>query len=306
MLFTQNQINELFDLIDTYHIVFIGSNIGSDILSSEDKSLLKKHGIDLSSLPKEEIINNAFKFGVLSEALGDKNTKDLSFVEFKDYIKKGKFIPLTNSEELAIEALKYQAYSDIKNLSAKVKRGLNQEIINRSQYEKIIETTAEKTIRERASINSMVLELGRQTQDWGRDLGRISDYILHNAFDQGKANFLKSEYGEEALVYKRVFPGACQHCIKAYLTNGIGSEPRIFKLSDLQKNGTNIGRPASNWLPVVGALHPHCRCTLESYDPNYIWNKKTQSFDIFKEKFERKVQRKSKIKISVGNKNFEI
>lgn len=306
MLFNQNQIDELFELIDTYHVVFIGSNIDSSILSANDKNLLKNHGIDLSKLPKEQIINNAFKFGVLSEALGDNNTKDLSFAEFKDYIKKGKFIPLTNTEELAIEALKYQAYNDIKNLSAKIKKGLVQEVINRSQYEEIIKQTAEKTIRERASINSMVLELGRQTEDWGRDLGRISDYILHNAFDQGKANFLKSEYGEEALVYKRVFPGACQHCIKAYLTNGIGSEPKIFKLSDLQKNGTNIGRLVANWLPVVGALHPHCRCTLESYDPNYIWNKTNQAFDIFKERFERKVQRKSKIKISVGNKNFEI
>ena len=78
--------------------------------------------------------------------------------------------------------------------------------------------------------------------------------------------------------FKDVYNGACKHCIKAYLTGGIDSEPKIFKLSELRANGTNIGKKPEAWLPVIGGMHPHCRCTLNKYNPLYSWDSKTRSF----------------------------
>ena len=36
-------------------------------------------------------------------------------------------------------------------------------------------------------------------------------------------------------------------------------KPRIFLLSELEANGTNVGRKRRDWLPTVGAVHPWCR-----------------------------------------------
>jgi len=168
MLFSQNQIDDLLETIERYHIIFIGSNVGQDFLTKKDKALLKSAGIDVNKFPKETLLNHAFKFGVIAEALGDINTKALNYSEFKDYIKKGKFIPLTTSEEAALEAVKRQAYSDIKALNGRIQNKTNQlhqEISNRRDYEKLIEKQLSKTIADRESSKEMVLELGRQTGD---------------------------------------------------------------------------------------------------------------------------------------------
>jgi hypothetical protein len=48
----------------------------------------------------------------------------------------------------------------------------------------------------------------------------------------------------------------CKHCKRLHI--GPDGQPRIFKLSDLEANGTNVGRKASEWKAVVGTVHPHC------------------------------------------------
>ena len=45
------------------------------------------------------------------------------------------------------------------------------------------------------------------------------------------------------------------------LYNGPDGQPRIFKLEVLEANGSNAGRNKASWMPVIGATHPHCRCT---------------------------------------------
>ena len=59
-------------------------------------------------------------------------------------------------------------------------------------------------------------------------------------------------------VFKDVFVGGCRHCIRLYLTGGIGSQPKIFKISDLIANGDNIGVKVNDWKPVISSTHPHC------------------------------------------------
>ena len=51
--------------------------------------------------------------------------------------------------------------------------------------------------------------------------------------------------------------------MKHYLDGGLGSAPKVFRLDELKANGTNVGRKAAEYQPVVGPLHPWCRCTLE-------------------------------------------
>ena len=74
-----------------------------------------------------------------------------------------------------------------------------------------------------------------------------------------------------------------------YLTGGVGSKPRIFKLSKLKSAGTNVGKKAKDWVATLGAVHPYCRCNLERYDKDREWDSKKRAFSKLKP-FESKVK----------------
>ena len=102
-----------------------------------------------------------------------------------------------------------------------------------------------------------------------------------------------------------IWSGNCQHCIRLYTTGGIGTKPRVFKLIDLIANGDNIGIKAKDWKPTLGPIHPFCRCNLRYKPKTYVWDKETESFEPPKE-YKRKVERRSKVKIFVGYKEFTV
>lgn len=310
-MFTQKQIQTLINTISKYHLTFIGFNIGEEFFSSEDRLLLETFGVDLSMFTgKKTKVEEAFIFGILSQVLSEKKAKDLKYKELKGYIESGQFIPLSKYERATLDSLKTQSFSDIRGLEGRIKSDLNNILINnaksnRETWEKIIREEALSTFEKNRSVKSLSTAISDRTLNWGRDFDRISDYILHTAFDEGRAAGAEREYGKDAEVYKTVYPGACKHCIKAYLTNGIDSEPIVFKLSVLRANGTNIGRKSTELLPVVGPLHPYCRCPIHIKKPDYIWDSEKKGFRL-DPNFKRKVERKSKVSIQVGDENFVI
>lgn len=105
---------------------------------------------------------------------------------------------------------------------------------------------------------------------------------------------------------KMMWSGNCRFCLNAYTTAGAGSKPIIFDLSELIANGTNIGRKSKDWKPVLTNIHPFCRCMLRYVPDGYEWDDKTQSFEPKKVDESKRVQRKSKVKITVGIKHFEV
>lgn len=261
MQLTPDQISELLKIIDYYQVYFIAEHVGQDILTTEDIEILTNAGIALDELPTHPTLEEAFQFGILSSALGDKKTKKMSYPQFKKYISHAGFIPLNAIEKQALMSVKRQSYKDIKGLGNKIGSDMHQLIIEgdkaqRLHYEHIIRDEAFQAIKNRESVKELVGRLGNKTQDWTRDFGRIADYIMHSAFDEGRAVEIQKTKGSNARVYKQPYPGACSICIKLYTTEGLGSEPRIFTLAELQGNGTNIGRKAKELKPVVGATHP--------------------------------------------------
>lgn len=311
MLLTPNQISELLRIIDYSTSFFIAENIGTELLTSDDTRLLKKFGVDIKKYKGLDTpMDHAFKFGILSETLGHTEAKKLNYKQIKDYIKSSKFIPLTSYEKEVLKSVKHQSYKDIKGLGNRIGKDLNDILVDvdkvkRAKYEELIRTEAMSAIEQRETTRDLVSRLGHKTGDWNRNFGRISDYIMHTAFDEGRAAMIERESGKDAIVYKQIYPGVCKYCIKLYSTAGIGSRPKEFKLEELIANGNNIGRKANDWLPVIGSTHPFCRCTLNSVPEGYDWDSETGGYTKEVE-WERKVKRKSKIKIKVGEKESVI
>jgi hypothetical protein len=220
---------------------------------------------------------------MLAEALNNATSlQKLTYPQVKEYIKQGKYIPLTGIEREAIQHIKNQTLSDIRTLNGRIFQDINGILVNqgkKAQVEFIKEEIAQGIVDQK-SLREVANDIHRKTGDWGRDFDRIVEYQMNSAYQQGRAAMIQKNQGEEALVYKRVFLTGCKHCQKLYLTAGAGSQPILFKLSEITANGSNIGRKQDEWKATIDSTHPFCRCLLFNARKGYLWNPKTQSFDI--------------------------
>lgn len=307
MLFTNEQIQELLSIIDRFHIVFIGNQLGKGSLTKQDKSILKGVGIDINKFPNVGKLDNAFKFGVLASSIGNKAAKGLDFAKFKGFLSSGKFLSLSPLEQMSLESLKTFSYGEIKGLGNRISSDFRRITVEgdqkkRLRYQKVIKDEAEKAILDRKSVGQLASELGHQTKDWARDFDRMADYIMHSAFNHGRSALILTQEGDNAEIYFDVYEGACENCIRIYLTGKIGSEPRIFKLKDVIANGNNIGRKAKDWKATIDPTHPWCRCTINHKKENTKWDKKKRAFILVRNTYG--VKRKSKVKIWVDGKEI--
>jgi hypothetical protein len=310
VIFNQNQIQEILNVIDKNTVIYIASTLSVDILSDNDKEILKQAGIKPEQLYTEFTpFMQSFYFGRLSAALGDKRTKELDYKDFLSYLKKGQYVPMTSKEQNMYNIAQNRTYTHLKGLGETMKQTVNGIILEEDQskrleYEKIIHDEIAIGIQERKSLRSIVSEIGHKTGDWQRNLGRIVQTEYNNIFQEGRAAQIINLYGADALVYKTVFEKACRFCIKAYLTSGIGSEPRIFKLSELIANGTNIGVKSDSYKPIVTSHHPFCRCQLHHLPKNQVWDKEKKEFRYPENKQPKK--RDYYDKITIGDKVFYV
>ena len=310
MILTQSQIDEILGIIDFHHLFVISTNFGKSILSNEDRHILTSFGVNLNVLPDITNYDKTYMFGVLSNILGDENTKTLTYNDIFQYVKSGQYFPLTKREKEELDIAKRQTYTHLKGLKQRAKGKVESfiyetEKTSREKYELAIKSGIEEGVAKRKSVSKIVSDIGHSLNEWKHDWGRIVETEMNNVYLLGKASQIKEKRGKDALVYKQPYVTACRHCIRLYLTKGLGSQPILFKLSQLEANGTNIGVKVQDWKATLGSVHPYCRCALYDVLPGYKWSNETKRFELSKD-WERKVERQSKVKITIGTKIFEV
>lgn len=315
MLLNPDQIAELLKIVEKYTLVFISHKIGTNVLSEEQIDTLKSYGVDTLKIQTQSTVQQAFAFGILSTVLNEPSLHNLSFESLKEKVANNKLLsPLNTLEKNALESLQLQTYNDVNKLSNTIKSDIVETLVfvdkqnNTVQHSKIVTDAVKEAIEQRKSVTRVVSIIGEKTEQWNKDLGRISDYVMHTAFEEGRAAGYERKDGNNVLVYKDVYPGACSKCVKAYLKAGIGSQPVVFKLSELKANGNNIKKPITDWKPTLCSLHPWCRCSLKNCPPQLtleglesgLWYWDGKNFVVDKTKWERKVQRTSKIGVTIN------
>lgn len=308
MILTPEQQQQLLKLIQRNHIGFIASSLGTAFLSNDDVKLLEDYGINAFQLYNtySDKLLASFHLGQLAAALRNESN-NIHLKDFQQYLKNNP-LQLTKREEYVLDSVKRQALSDIKGIGSKIFQDVTNVLNENSRInqEQLIRNEIITGTEKKQSIRNISNEIASKTGDWSRNFDRIVEYVSNTAFQEGKAEYLIKTYGDDVLVWKRVYNSACKHCIKLYLTNGLGSKPIVFTLSQLRANGTNIGRKTSEWKAVVGSTHPYCRCSLNYHDPAYDWNEATQEFDILIEKHIPRVRRTSKVIVKMGDKTYEV
>lgn len=294
MNITPDEFHQINDIIKAYHLKFALNLIGPSYFSKQEKNLLKrffgKKILENNFIP---IIDQIYLMGQLAIKIGDPNLLSLSYNDFILSLNKDQHPKYGKVKEKSIEKYKKQAYLDVLSSEFYVSKDIKQTLLN------TVDDTKKNTIEQFGDI------LKDKLPSWNNNINASISYLTQTTFERGKIDKIIETYGEDKLVYKMPLPGACKYCIAAYLINGVGSRPRIFKISELVANGDNIGRKPVDWLPVLGAMHPSCRCTLHYLPDNVEWDEERQVF-VPKLVEGKKIERKSKVKVYVGNKVFEV
>lgn len=287
MIFTQSQILDMLDIMKRYELIFIAQQLGLQFLSQNDIAILLSAGIDVNQFKNNRgVIEDAFLFGLLAQAIGDDRAKKMNYKQFKKFVSSKNFVPLNKEEEYALQQVKSRAYTDITNLGARMRTSLSNSVLRNNQQQalvvqQIIKKKTIDAIKMRKGARGLAADLAETSKDWEVDWLRIAYFLTTEAYNQGRVQSILREYGQDAEVWFDVFDEACKHCRKLYLKNpdDENSEPIVFKLSDIIANGNNIGRKVQEWKPVVPPAHPYCRCQINWKRPGYTWDANLHSFN---------------------------
>lgn len=266
MLLTPEQLQQIRQIIADHHSAFIVNTVSPDAVSKDILQRLKDKGL---IAPQIASIEDSYIYGQVVAAMEAPNAHKMSYDQFKKYVKTNP-VPLSQIEKQAVQIAQQQAGEYITNLGSKAATQTAQTLINeenqyRANLKEDIKTAVADNIARRESIKKLKSQLGHLSGDWSRDWDRVAVTEKGNAMDQGAVDALTEEYGEDVLVFRRPLPGHCKHCDRLYL--GSDGHPKVFKLSTLIDNGTNVGKKAADWLPIATRTHPNCVCTAPTRMP---------------------------------------
>jgi hypothetical protein len=261
MLLTDAQLHEIRQIIADHHAAFVANIISPRAVAPDTLERLRSKGL---LNVKINSVEDAYLYGQLLAALEDPKLARMSYAQFKEHLKRNP-IPLSPIEQRAVQIAEHSAGQYAQGLGNRVDLHTGQTLINadnnlQAKMRDTIRTSTAESLAKRETAKQLASNLGWSTRDWARDWDRIAITEMHQAKERGTADLYAKRYGSGVLVAKRVMPDACEHCVRLHV--GPDGHPRVFRLSELERNGTNHGRKARDWKPVVGTIHPWCQCTM--------------------------------------------
>ena len=248
-VFDGEHMHQIREAVQAHHDALIASFAGPQALSAA-----RRHELGTSEQEENSPIALAFLFGLLLAHADDADrVKNMSYSAFEDAVRQGS-IRLPDKDRQEIRALEMEAGQRLQHLGSEVALAAS-----------LVAADAMRGIDSRKAAERLRTAAGKWSDRWDR----LARSVLHTARDRGAVARYKigdlaalgalDEEEKGTYVYRQTQADACPYCNDFY--NGPDGQPRIFKLSILEGNGTNAGRSKATWQPVVGATHPHCRCT---------------------------------------------
>lgn len=262
MFLTDAQLHEIRDIVRAHHTAFVANVFGHAAVDPDTLRRLEELGL-LAQSP-EEVAAEAYLYGQLLSQANAPWAQNLTYAQFKAHIEKNP-IPLSPIELRAQEWAAHRAAQYVVGLGNRVDQATGALLIEadaklREHLRSTIRDETTEAVARRDTAKQLKSNLGWLTGDWTRDLDRIAVTEIQESLNQGAADHIATRRGSGADCYKVPAPDACPHCKRLHI--GPDGAPRIFKLSTLVANGTNVGRKARDWRAVVGTVHPNCACPL--------------------------------------------
>ena len=293
MPLSKRKRSKIEQIIKDNHLAFMVEVLGPASIPPEELDRLVKAGkVKLPASPATTAgkaaasVKAAHEVGVLVAKLGEKTAKKMKAGTFWEYTTKVAPPELSVHELEAIKLIEDKVGLHIQGLGNKLVDKLGMHILEedaklRRKLLTTVRAEVKAGIEEQKSYKTVATAMARATDNNKRDWLQIAHTEMHSALEEGKANAIMREVpGTDPLVYKRPRPDACPFCKLLYMD---GAKPRVFRLSELSANGTNVGRKArrphltgphaTEWKPVVGVMHPWCQCSLHHMMEGFDFDK---------------------------------
>lgn len=274
MLTSDQLLRRLDEIVELAYIDFTYRIIGDEFFTDEQKTKLLALGLIPDQKPLIEIV-----YQMIRQRSTEGYRQDATFQEMLQSIAQSGVLPdLSEEAQYTVRHAKSEIYDNIEETKFKIKHKLRQQIMEANQQTKEeLSTKAPIAPIPRAEIkqknSSKLLQAitvgaiaGVAIGAFRRDLTTTLTDMINSSLvdDTRRAAARQGIKASDALVYKQIVDDSrtSPECRALHTTNGSGSSPRIYRLSELIANGSNVGKPRSQWKAVVNGTHPNCRCTL--------------------------------------------
>jgi hypothetical protein len=266
MIVSKDLLNKIRKIIENHFNHLTISILGNGVFTAEELAQLATMGIDTSN--PNSFLRSVYVHNLINNASID--TMPASLRAMLAQQKSGK-LALTGLETMAIDHLNETFKGYLDKLKQEVVTNMSKVILENNMLHKFeLIAKPDKTLEEQEEIRDLTMskikqELRDATGKSSRNWDRIVSTEMGNAIGMGSADRIAKDNvdkdAEDVYVYRIIKNDAklCKYCRKFYLDND--GTPKLYRFSELLGNGTNYGKKAVDWLPVLGAVHPYDRCS---------------------------------------------
>lgn len=276
MVFSNEKIREILDIIKAHHIAFVYNNITQDVDKDLIK-LIKEFGLDMDKDQIQSFLKDGYQIERLRSLLENARDNNLTYKNAKDLLKQTP-VKLTDTELSSIEHVEQTAGQYITKHGDLLKNSL-EELIRETNIDfkqDVLNQTIRKPLKEgiekRKTIGQIASRMRELSEDQFRNFHRIAFTELQNARNHSKIDQVyesnKGKKETEILVFKRPSPDACVACKSVYLEKD-GVTPKVFTMAEFKKNISNFGLKAKKFMPTIESIHPNCACELGQLPPGF-------------------------------------
>lgn len=268
------QLEALRQLILDRHQAFVANFINPALLSPETRARLERLGL---VKPEAQTVKEAYFLGALASH-APASAEKMTYPQLLERVK-ARAIPLSREERHAITEAEATAGQYITGLATRISADTGQTVANMSPgaveaYQARVKEAVAGAVRDRKTVGQLKSDLGHATGDWTRNLERVANTEMSAAVSLGTAYAaVERAKGKPVRACKISAKNCCKWCAKLWIDDKTGN-PKIYDLAELEANGTNVGRKASEYLPTVGPSHPGCRCHLTIVPAGFDFDEK--------------------------------
>jgi hypothetical protein len=257
---TPEQIARILEIIRDGSTAIAIATTGYKFPKDELERLVREGYVKADEL--EDFVKDSFAFGQLMQQ--QPAAKTMSYADFQKHIERNPIV-MSKPEQQAYNVASNRAGMYCVGLGSRYGEVAGQAIIEHddklaARLRGGIKREVSEAVARRETVGQLKTRLGQMAGDWERDWGRVAATESQMAHQEGFLGAVAERYGDDELLAKVPEPDACEHCLKHYLENG---KPKVRPASWWYEQGTsNAGRKSADWKPVLGAMHPWCRCQL--------------------------------------------
>lgn len=266
MIISKKTIEKIREIINKHYNRLTISSLGKNQLDSKEVEELKSEGFDTSN--NKSIMELIYNHNFINKAM-DKNSPT-SIEDMESQQKVPGIIPQGEAHEYTVdtlnESLKQYIEKQKQDISTRIEgiiRKFNDSYKLNALQNLDRDSYADRLVKE-SNLYKIKQELKETSGEANYDWNRVVLTEMGNAIGIASVDRIVSENKDKNLndIYVFRIPvndsKTCKYCRKFY-NDTKNNSYKIYRLTTLLGNGTNYGKKADQWLPVLGSTHPNSR-----------------------------------------------